>query len=216
MKGLPRPEHAEFLAEVERRAGPHDGLGGAVAAVVDCLATHMTEAEKHAVDAGLPQELSRRLHARAWMTDATTDQLVDEIGAQTGLAQGRALELLESVAQCVATRLGEDDVAIVAKQSPAIAALFAPRSFGSAPPHGAAKVPSKPPPPRTLAEGKPGFQHAMADGRPERAHTHSVARNPAPHADTKLSSAHGTTQEALAEDLAEGEPGPHPSWERKE
>jgi hypothetical protein len=216
MKGLPRPEPAEFLAEVERRAGPHEGLAAAVVAAVDCLATHMTEPEKRAVDAGLTGDLAERLHARAWIADATVDELADELGAVTGLPQGRALELLESVAQTVAARLGEEDVAILAKQSPAIAALFAPRRFGAAPPHAPPRVAPKPAAPRTLAEGKPGSAHPISEARPERAHAHSVVRNPNPHGDTKLSSARGTTQEALAEDLAEGRPGPHPSWEREE
>ena len=41
---------------------------------------------------------------------------------------------------------------------------------------------------------------------PERAH--SVARSENPHADSKLSTASGLTQEILHETLAEGKPGP--------
>jgi hypothetical protein len=48
----------------------------------------------------------------------------------------------------------------------------------------------------------------MSEATADRAHADSVARSDAPHEDTKLSSARGTTQERLHETLAEGRPGP--------
>ncbi|MBN1208953.1 MAG: DUF2267 domain-containing protein [Myxococcaceae bacterium] len=59
----------------------------------------------------------------------------------------------------------------------------------------------------TLAEGRPGSQHPLSESRPERAHTGSVVRADNPHADTKLSSAGGLTQEREQETLAAGRPG---------
>jgi hypothetical protein len=48
------------------------------------------------------------------------------------------------------------------------------------------------------------------------AHAHSVARSENPHADTKLSSSPGLTQERLGDSLAEARPGPaHPVSDTK-
>jgi uncharacterized protein (DUF2267 family) len=60
----------------------------------------------------------------------------------------------------------------------------------------------------TLAEGRPGSLHPISLARPERGHEHSVARNAEPHAETKLSSSRGLTQERQNESLATGRPGP--------
>jgi hypothetical protein len=63
-------------------------------------------------------------------------------------------------------------------------------------------------PRRTLSEGKPGSRHPLSEARLDRAQSNSVARADEPHADTKLSSARGLTQERLHETLAVGRPGP--------
>ena len=47
----------------------------------------------------------------------------------------------------------------------------------------------------------------MSEARPETAHAESVARSDDPHADTRLSSSQGMTQERRGETLAEGRPG---------
>ena len=65
-------------------------------------------------------------------------------------------------------------------------------SLPEVPPYGEGAAPLSE---RTLAAGKPGSEHPVAESRPELGHTHSVARSSDPHADTKLSSARGTTQE---------------------
>lgn len=60
---------------------------------------------------------------------------------------------------------------------------------------------------RTLAEGRPGSSRPIYSARFDRAHTHSVAMADNPHADTKLSSSPGLTQERERETLATGKPG---------
>jgi hypothetical protein len=69
---------------------------------------------------------------------------------------------------------------------------------GEPPPYG----PPRSAPPHTLASGRPGSRHPLSEGAPSRGHEHSVARNSDPHAETKLSSAHGLTQERFGESLA--------------
>lgn len=58
----------------------------------------------------------------------------------------------------------------------------------------------------TLAQGRPGSRHPLAEAAPPSGQTHSVARNEDPHAETKLSSAQGLTQERLGDSLAAGRP----------
>ncbi len=60
---------------------------------------------------------------------------------------------------------------------------------------------------RTLAEADAASRRPLfRSAPPETAHTESVARSAEPHADTKLSSARGLTQERERETLAEGKP----------
>jgi len=56
---------------------------------------------------------------------------------------------------------------------------------------------------RPLSEAAPGSTHPLHSARPAAAHQESV-QSSNPHGDTKLSSAHGTTQEREHETLAEG------------
>lgn len=60
--------------------------------------------------------------------------------------------------------------------------------------------------PRGLAAGHFGSSHPLAEAHPDRVQAASVASTANPHDDSKLSSAHGTTQEQLHETLAEGRP----------
>jgi hypothetical protein len=59
----------------------------------------------------------------------------------------------------------------------------------------------------TLAEGRPGSRHPLSEARSDRSQSESVVATENPHADTKLSSAHGLTQEREGESLATGHSG---------
>ena len=59
---------------------------------------------------------------------------------------------------------------------------------------------------RPVSTSRPGSAKPVSTARPERAPTHSVARSADPHADTKLSSSRGLTQEREHESLATGPP----------
>jgi hypothetical protein len=62
----------------------------------------------------------------------------------------------------------------------------------------------------TLATGRPGSRHPLSESPPPAGHTHSAARSDDPHAETKLSSARGLTQERHDESLSTGRP-PQPA-----
>jgi len=57
----------------------------------------------------------------------------------------------------------------------------------------------------TLAGGRPGSSHPIADAHASRAQRHSVVNEGDPHADSRLSSAHGLVPEGRT--LADGKPG---------
>lgn len=62
-----------------------------------------------------------------------------------------------------------------------------------------------PPPPRpnhrrrSLASSPGGSSHPVAVSQAERAHTHSIARNPTPHGDTKIATGEVHTEDPVAE-----------------
>ena len=114
------------------------------------------------------------------------------------------MELAEVVLEALTECLPEELVLRIRKQvHPSIAQHMAPREEGLEPP---AHVRHHPPfhmrrgP--TLSTGRPGFPEPLAEARSSGAQRGSVvAANP--HAETKLSSAHGTTQEQDDRTLAE-------------
>jgi hypothetical protein len=87
---------------------------------------------------------------------------------------------------------------------PEIAALFEVGSEPGVSPH----APLLGEAPNDLAEGRPGGSRPLATANPaDLAHRHSIARSDDPHAETKLSSACGLTQEREERSLATGRPG---------
>lgn len=71
------------------------------------------------------------------------------------------------------------------------------------PPHGVAPVAPRS---ATLASARPGSAHPVSEAAPPSGQMHSVAVNPSPHEETKLSAAKGFTQERLEETLGAGRP----------
>jgi hypothetical protein len=107
----------------------------------------------------------------------------------------------------LADALSEDVLTRLRRHMPGdMGQLFTPpRAMTStaAEPHGK----HAPGPGSTLADGRPGSRHPLSEANP--AHRDSVARSENPHADTKLSSSAGMTQERVSDTLATGKPGSH-------
>lgn len=61
----------------------------------------------------------------------------------------------------------------------------------------------------TLSEGRPVSHTPISEASPRDAQQESVSRSENPHADTKISSSPGTTQERERETLSRGRPKPH-------
>jgi hypothetical protein len=84
--------------------------------------------------------------------------------------------------------------------SPELVALFTPHEAPPPPEHPLAGAGHR------LADGRPGSRHPISEAAPRAGQADSVATADNPHADTKLSSARGLTQEREDESLSTGNP----------
>lgn len=115
---------------------------------------------------------------------------------------GHARELVASVCHVLAEELSTEALDLVRATLPPTVRDFA---TPTAPEREHAATDRR----RGLAGGHFGSEHPLDEARVDRAHADSVAAGN-PHADSKLSSARGTTQERLHETIAEGAPKRRP------
>jgi uncharacterized protein (DUF2267 family) len=135
----------------------------------------------------------------AHLTPETRAQLAGELPIAFGSRGGDlGPEVVASVCHALAEALSVDVLAALRRELPPAIAGY----LESAP----AYAPSVRTRGRTLAAGQPGSARSLATARPRAAQSNSVA-DENPHADTKLSSSAGTTQERERESIAEGRPG---------
>jgi hypothetical protein len=117
---------------------------------------------------------------------------------------GRTREAIEVVLRVLGDQLDEARRdRLIRTLPPDVGRHLAPLELGEPPPYGS-KSPAHVL--TTLAAGRPGSRHPLSESSPPAGHAHSVAKNGEPHAETKLSSAHGLTQERHDESLATGRP----------
>ncbi|HVY48235.1 MAG TPA: DUF2267 domain-containing protein [Minicystis sp.] len=198
---------ATFLEHVGERAALDD-LGRALdvtTATLHALSDALTPDEAARCARALPRSLAGALVGRAPPSVRSIAALVAEVAAAAHERDGVAREHAEAVCDVVAEALDAETRALVVRRlGPELGRLFTWRgdeaSFERPPPHGPRRT--------NLAEGRPGSAHPISEAAPVVAHAHSVARNADPHAETKLSSSAGMTQERMRESLAVGAPGP--------
>ena len=134
--------------------------------------------------------------------DAITLQAEVRRRARTTLA--KAVEVTEVVLRALGEGLSEELLVRLRNQvDPSIAALLAPAEPAPEdPPHLRRHPPFARVRGLTLSTGRPGFAEPLAEAHGSIAHSGSVV-TPNPHGDTKVSSAHGTTEEQDDRTLAE-------------
>lgn len=156
----------------------------------------------------LPASLAARLSPPEPSSSFTLEDLYADVQRAEGVTPSQAIEYVQVVCGVLSERLSPDLRARLVRELPEAAA----RLFTPAPP-----TPAPPPRPgrgSTLAEGRPGSSHPLSEAapgsrrplseaRPEHAHQNAV-QAPNPHAETKVSSSPGLTQEREHETLAEG------------
>ncbi|AUX36966.1 MULTISPECIES: DUF2267 domain-containing protein [Sorangium] len=204
-------DYERFVEEVQRRAGfeGRDEAERAIAATARTLGERLLEREAAAVAGGLPGPVAVAVRGAAYQGDFDRDELYDRVARREGAPRGFGMEHAQAVCQVVGEALPEAERLRLQRHLADWADLFTPRAAGAPPP----RPVHAPAPPEvghgsTLATGRPGSRHPLSEAHPATAHAGSVARSDEPHAETKLSSSRGLTQERLGDTLAEGRPGP--------
>jgi uncharacterized protein (DUF2267 family) len=168
------------------------------------------EADWMSVDLGpaLAAPLQRQRHAG----EVSLNEFYRHVGRQLKLRRNVATEQAQVVCRALAELLPSAGVQRLTKHLPELASLFIVPSRPQPvahPAHAGAAAGGEP----TLARARPASEHPSSEatrangggfGTAElkRAHSQSVARALEPHADTKLSSARGLTQEREGSSLA--------------
>jgi uncharacterized protein (DUF2267 family) len=192
----------ELLERISQLGGLdlHGEARAALEATLIALGERLVEDEREIIASALPPQLGSILQRRKHRGMFDVAEFYDRVRRKEGTNLGFAREH----AQIVCRVLGESLPDRLLEVLPApFAELFrAPESGEPPPPRSTASTTA-----HTLAAGRPGSRHPIGESRPAAAHTHSVAeRNP--HAETKLSSTSGTTQERLGDSLSTAKADP--------
>lgn len=176
----------------------------ALRAVLATLGQRLTDDEAHALASNLSGELARLVDRGDYDCDFDAAEFYERMRRRERTSPGTAREHADVVLRAVGEALGEELRQRTARRLPdAIARRLLPPEVGEPPPHAAAIHAPKM---STLAHGRPGSRRPLSEAAPPEGHSGSVARSDEPHAETKLSSGHGLTQERLGETLATGRP----------
>jgi len=173
-----------------------------VQAVLSVLAERLSRSEAEALADELPATWAETLRAGRFERAFERDELVVRVAEREGVPRGFALEHTEVVCATLAGALSEATMARLERAlTPSLLTLFTRRALSATPPERAIGGHG-----HTLADGRPGSRRPLSEAVPSTAHSESVASTANPHADTKLSTARGLTQERESESLATGRP----------
>jgi len=174
-------------------------------ATLAVLGERLVDDEARALAEIVPTELVESLSMSEYDSDFSTEELFERVRRRERTSAGRARENAEIVLAVLGECMSLDRRRRIARGLPELAAelVRGGRELGEPPPYRAAvRAPRGAP----LASARPGSAHPVSEAGPPSGQSHSVARNPSPHADTKLSGAEGLTQERLDDTLAAGRP----------
>lgn len=204
-------DYEGFIEQVRVRTG----LGSramvetAVRAVTEALGALIDHAHREEIAAHFPAAIAQMLRGAPSDPDADASAFLRRVAGVEHLPAGFAVEHATAILETIGGALHPSARRLLASRLPEeMRDWIEPRRV-TAPPH-AERAP-QPAPSETLAEGHPGSRHPLSEAAPHGAQSESVASRADPHADSRLSSAHGMTQEREHEDLAEGHPGPRRS-----
>ena len=201
-------KRSSFVAEVARQGGfaRTADAEAAVEATFEALGAVLVPSERRSVAESLPEDLRALLDSSEHTPDLDLEQFYGRIQRHERVLLGRAREHAQIVCRALVNSLSPETLTLLRRHLPALKPLFDDDELPASQPE-AEILRARNPPDAHLATGRPGSRHPLADARPQRAHSHSIARSDDPHADTKLSSTRGLTQERENETLATGRPG---------
>lgn len=188
--------------------GPFTDDGAALCALnatLQGVGGGLTEDERRAVAASLPPDCARLLLGARINGCSKSSDLFLELSLREKVTLARAVEHAEIVCRALGEILSPTARDRLRHALPEIAELFEPHAQEAVPAH---PQPSLADAPSDLAEGRPRGSRPLSSANPaDLAHRHSIARSDDPHAETKLSSACGLTQEREERTLAAGRLG---------
>jgi uncharacterized protein (DUF2267 family) len=202
-----RTDEQSLLRRVEAFTGVQDAdaVRQLARAVLSVLLDQLSEPDRVWLASLLPSTLvaaSPHVHGLHRPADGLRE-FIDRVAAREGVDPGFAREHTQSVCRALGEVLDDDESArLVARLHDQLAGLFALASASGV----RAPVPPRRPsrPRRTLSEGRPRSRKPLSEAAPALGQSDSLACNDNPHAETKLSSTTGTTQEREDETLARG------------
>jgi uncharacterized protein (DUF2267 family) len=200
-------EAQEMITWVAERSGVGNAFDArrAIRATLAELGEQVPAERRDLVANVLPRPFKEIFLAHHHRDGIQADDFFDHVQRREATNRGYAREHAEVVCKLLGALMDENDRArLVRDLDPDLGALFVPtpRAYAPPPPHGRRSGG----PAHTLASARPGSLHPLSEARPPGAQTHSVVNEDNPHGETKLSSAHGTTQERLERSLAEARP----------
>ncbi len=205
------PSESELLERLIARApfASEQSARAALRATLLALGEELKDRELDEVARALPQGLrgdlwDPRVSSKLPLRLGSLGDFYDRVALCEGVPLARAVEHAQVVCQVLAELLGPTTRRIQ-RWLPHLAVLFDVVEPPAPPVYPLRQSPQVM---HDLAEGRPGATHPIAssDGR-TLAHRHSIARSDDPHADTKLSSSSGLSQERQGRTLASGRPG---------
>lgn len=194
------------LTKLVRERGLADDRSAhrAIMATLQALGSRVPAPEREALARALPLKLARAVSAERFRGAGTARDLYAAVERAERVKPGYAHEHVQIVLRALGELLPDElDDRVEEAIAPSIAELL----------RGFAQTDGEPPPyaevhsarHHTLATGKPGSAHPLSESPPPGPQSESVAAEN-PHADTKLSTAHGETQEREHESLADERP----------
>jgi uncharacterized protein (DUF2267 family) len=187
--------------------GTSKEAGPVLDATLSALGERLHEQDRRAIAKVLPARFARPLLSGQWPGEFELEELYRRVARAEGVNLGFALEHVQTTCRALGEALPDEVRGMLARAlPPSFAALLQPFVADVTPPghpvaHGALH--------HSLATGRPGSAHPIAEALPPIAHSHSVVQEDNPHADAKVSSSSGLTQERLDESLAKARPDPH-------
>ena len=206
-------DQTRFIEEVRAQVGAanEDDVEKAVRATIAALGAMVGHPHRQAIAGALPEALARPFRDAHYDASMGRDAFVEQVAASEHVPQGRALEHATAVLAALGGALEEDVRLVLEGELPEdVREWVRPKRESRPPPRAPARghpARGHQEPPHRLSDGEAGSRHPISESAPHRAHADSVAATPSPHADTKLSSARGTTQEREHETLSEGSAG---------
>ncbi|MCC6527303.1 MAG: DUF2267 domain-containing protein [Polyangiaceae bacterium] len=203
--------HRQFMSQVARYGGFTHDLEAefAVRVVFTVLRESLPDADAHALAHELPNGLSDVLRSNSYKGPRTLFELRDRVAVLEGVRPGFAVEHLQAVLRAIRDIVPPEALLHLRRNLPLELATELDES------------PIMPPPPRSwrsaqsgprdshvmpISSGRPWSSHPISESRLVPGQANSVVVSDDPHADTKLSSSRGLTQERTGRALASGKP----------